>query len=212
MTVRISCRGEVKFHGDDGEFCHEDRRGERAACFAMLYQYQYSPHVLSTITALLNPGDEIVPHWSGGYGNSYVNNSTIMWLGEGGLRPVGYGERLYHDTLHLEVVRKGKRKYYFYVTDSVCPDITYSTPVHNWEGWDRRQIDSVTDACAVFELVTIEAVMGVCGMSPDQMRKYIRIWQSTDRRGVVSKEEAMKHREYATYHRVNFGVGCHPGR
>ncbi len=117
VTFYVNAKSSVYLHGDGIDY--DVRNGKTATCFDMIHSPQCSEE-WKTIVSLLREGDEIELRWMGCDQNGYLNRATVTDSDNDG--SAGLGMKLCHDKLYLHVRRGGKRKYSFYLSDSVCPD------------------------------------------------------------------------------------------
>lgn len=116
-TVRV--KSSVFIHGDGLDYDY--KHGKTARCFESFSSQKYNEE-WQTVLGLLKEGDEIELRWVGADNNGYVGRSTITETNEHG--SPGLGMKLHCDRLYLYVWRGGKRKYSFYLCDSICPNNT----------------------------------------------------------------------------------------
>jgi hypothetical protein len=120
ITLQVPAMSSVHVHSDLLDY--DTRNGANARCFEMLYG-TYNEE-WQTIAGLLKPGDVLELRWVGNDSNGYLKRATVTEAEKDGICGPGHGQGLRHDKLYVHIRRGGKRKYSFYLADSICPDNT----------------------------------------------------------------------------------------
>lgn len=96
--------------------------GKHCTAYHYINYAQYD-EIWRTVVSLLRVGDELHIEWISS-SNSYLKWARIDGsAGDGSDSARDYaGLKLYHDRVYLRVRRGGESKYYFMLSDSICPN------------------------------------------------------------------------------------------